>query len=112
MMMMMMMKRRIPMEEKREIKVETHSNRDFRTYHTNFQISNSHLEIFYRPLRESSNEYLKKVGRKGSTLIQRVMEIPGITGIFSAPYSVGVEKGQNFIWEEIEPQILETVEKS
>lgn len=100
------------MEEKREIKVETHPNEDIRTYHTNFEISNSHLEIFYRPLRESSDEYLKKVGRKGSILIRRLMKIPGITEIFSAPYSVGVKKGQNFIWGEIEPQILETIEKS
>jgi len=94
------------------VKAETHSNADMRTYHTNFEISKTHTRIFWRPLRESSDKYLKEVGRKGATLVRRLFRIPGITQIFVDPYSVGIEKGMNFSWDNLEPIIIETITKS
>lgn len=105
---MKMMKRSITMETK--IVVETHPNNECRTYHTDFEISKDHIENFWRPVRPESKEYLQKLGRKGGTLVRRLLALSGIAEVTIQPYEIMVQKGQAFSWENLELQILETIE--
>ncbi|MDD3475172.1 MAG: NifU N-terminal domain-containing protein [Candidatus Dojkabacteria bacterium] len=92
--------------------VEIVPNPNMRNYHTNFEISKSHIQIFYRPLRESTGGYLIEVGRKGATIVRRLFKIPGVTEVFVHPYSLGIKKGKCFKWDEIEPKVIEVIMKS
>lgn len=94
------------------VKVEIVPNPNIRIFHTNFEISKSHIQIFYRPLRESSKEYLTKIGRKGATIVRRLFKIPGVTEVFVHPYSLGIKKGECFKWDEIEDRVIEVIMKS
>jgi len=93
-------------------KVEIVPNPNMRIFHTNFEISESHIQVFYRPLRESSEEYLTKIGRIGATIVRRLFRIPGVTRVFVHPYSLDIEKGECFEWNQIEPKVIEVIMKS
>jgi hypothetical protein len=70
-------------------------------FHTNFEVSQSVIEDFYRPLRTSSDEYLKKIGHNGAQLVRKLMELPGVTEIFIQPYEVNIHIGKAFSWSEV-----------
>ena len=103
-----------PIEESTPLpyEVEIVPNQNMRNYNTNFEISKSHIQIFYRPLRESSKEYLTEVGRKGATIVRRLFRIPGVTEVFINPYRLWIIKGECFKWNDIEPKVIETIMKS
>jgi len=67
-------------------------------FHTNFEVSSSVIEDFMRPLRESSKEYLNKVGVQGAILVAKLMNLPGITEVWIHPYEVSIKIGQVFNW--------------
>jgi hypothetical protein len=75
------------------------------SFNLNFEVSDSRIEVFYRPLRESSREYLRKVGPIGSKIVQALFKIDGITEVFIKPYEVTIEKGEAFGWYEIDPLV-------
>lgn len=91
------------------VKVESHPNPLSRSYHTDFEISKSHVQIFWRPLRPESREYLKLVGRRGSALLHKVFRVPGVNQVFINPYEIHVIKGVNFLWANIDPGILKAL---
>lgn len=91
------------------IVVESHPNIDRRTYHTVFEISKDHIGIFYRPYVPEDKKGLEKLGRKGGTLVRRLLTLPGITEVAIMPYQISVQKGKAFSWDVLEPQILETI---
>lgn len=69
-------------------------------YHTNFEVSRSVIENFKRPLRDSSESYLTKIGSEGASLVRNIMALPGITEIWTHPYEISVGIGQAFSWTE------------
>lgn len=71
-------------------------------FHTNFEVSQSVIEDFYRPLRTSSDEYLKKIGHNGAQLVSKLMKLPGVTEIFIQPYEVTIHIGKAFSWNEVD----------
>ena len=86
-------------------------NPRLRVYHVNFEISQSVIESFKRPLRETSEKYLKKVGERGTLLLREIFAIPGVTEVYIEPYELDVEKGYAFSWGEIEPAVMEALRR-
>lgn len=79
---------------------------DYMRVHLNKEISNSRVESFCRPLNDSSQKYLEKLGPLGKSLILKFFLINGITEITIEPYELRFEKGKAFLWtEELIPQI-------
>lgn len=71
-----------------------------RGYHTNFEISKDQIEIFYRPLAESSESNLTKVGNVGARLVRNVLALSGVVEIFIKPYELTVKIGHAFDLDE------------
>ena len=86
-----------------QIQKEFFPNPECMEFHVNVEISQSVIQSFYRPLRPTSDTYLKEVGEKGAKLITRVMAIPGVTEVSITPYSLFLSKDSSlFQWKEIE----------
>lgn len=79
--------------------MDTKSGKSVR-FHTNFEVSQSVIEDFRRPLRDSSESYLKKIGYDGATLVRQLMALPGVTEVWMQPYEVTVTIAQAFSWTE------------
>jgi len=72
--------------------------------HTTVEISQYCINSFYRPLRDTSEEYLEKVGEKGAELVRRVIAIPGVKELFIHPYELTLVRSSSlFEWEDIVP---------
>lgn len=71
-----------------------------REYHTNFQISKDQIEIFYRPLGETAESNLIKLGNVGSRLVRSVLALSGVVEIFIKPYALTVKIGKAFDLDE------------
>ena len=84
----------------KSMQVEKGLSTTLRKFHTNFDLSKSRLEKFERPIRQSSQEYLEKVGPKGAGLVCKTMKVPGVVEISIQPYEVMVEIAKLFNWEE------------
>jgi len=69
-------------------------------FHANFEVSQSAIENFYRPLRLSSERYLERVGPTGAKLVRRLITLPVVTEIWVKPYEVTIYIGQAFSWVE------------
>lgn len=95
-----------------KIVVESVPNPNFRNYHVNTEISQVPTLDFWRPLRESSKEYLERAGEVGSTLLRKVFDIPGVNHVIMEPYVLSVIKGEAFDWEEVEPPVLEAIKQA
>jgi hypothetical protein len=92
---------------KHRIVVETHPNQHCLTFHSTTLLSEAHQLDFHRPLRESSEKFLEKIGERGSKLVQALLAIDGVVQVLIEPYHFCVIKGQAFSWEDIKPKILE-----
>ncbi|MCJ7793066.1 MAG: NifU N-terminal domain-containing protein [Candidatus Marinimicrobia bacterium] len=79
---------------------------DIRFYHVTLEISESPSQTFWRPLRDTSERPLKETGEIGSDLIRRIFAIQGVAAISIVPYSLKVEKGSAFKWDEVEAYVL------
>jgi hypothetical protein len=81
----------------------------FRIFHTRFIVSKSRIENFDKPLRPSSERYLREVGEPGITLVRRIISIPGVIKVWIEPYEIAVEISKAYSFEEIEPKVLEAL---
>ncbi len=87
-----------------QIKKESPPNSNVIPFYTTAEISQFQLHTFYRPLRDTSEQYLKDVGGKGAELIRKVMAIPGINTVSISPYKLSLIRSSSlFKWEDIEP---------
>ena len=91
---------------------ETVPNLRIKVYHVSVEISQTPIETFLRPLRESSNEYLDKVGEVGTQIVKEILAILGVIEVSIEPYQIQVEKGKAFGWEDIEPGIIGALKKA
>ena len=82
------------------------------TYHVNFEISESHHESFFRPLRDESEEYLRNVGEIGEKIVRELFEIPGIIVVTIESYGIEIHKGRAFEWKNITSSILDILKES
>lgn len=95
-----------------KIIIESQPDPNYRRYYINTEISQSPRLDFWRPLRESSEFFLKQAGEIGSTLIRKVFNIPGVIYVFIKPYELAVTKGEAFDWEEVETPVLEVLKET
>jgi len=96
----------------KKIKVKiTQFGENERTFHFNVEISQSKFQDFWRPLDESSDEYLKIVGKPGSALIRAAIQMDGVARVYIRPYELQIRKGEAFEWEDIEAKIIEVLTK-
>jgi hypothetical protein len=86
--------------------------RTMRRYHVNTTISESHIEHFQAPLRESSEEYLEKLGPIGDALVRELFSIHGVSEVFIRPYEISVIIGEAFEWEDIDPALIEALRRA
>lgn len=93
------------------IRVERFNNDRIREYNVNRVISESNSERFYRPLRESSEEYLKKIGNLGVRLVRAALRLPGVIKVGIEPYTFCIEISLAHGWDSIEPSIIRLLEK-
>ncbi|MCX6705265.1 MAG: hypothetical protein NT162_02920 [Candidatus Woesebacteria bacterium] len=84
----------------RKVLVEKRSGDRSEAFHTHFEISRSVIEDFRRPLRDSSQSYLTKIGPNGERLVRSLMDLPGVIQIWMQPYEVSVEIAKAFDWYE------------
>ncbi len=94
-----------------KIVVKYFSDPNFREYHVSKEISLSH-EIFKRPLRPRSNEYLKRVGKVGAELVRDIIAVPGVASVGIESYHLWVSKGHAFEWAEIESYVVNALKQA
>jgi len=80
---------------------------DMKIFHTRFEISNSVIEIFMRPLRPSSEPYLREVGVPGKYLVRELMSLDGVTEVCIQPYEISIHISPSYSFDEVTPQVLE-----
>lgn len=82
-------------------------------FNTTFEVSADTTNMFRRPLRESSNRYLARVGDPGASIVKAVLSLPGICSVTIESYEIRVEKGEAFdwVWEgiDLKAKILEAI---
>ncbi len=84
-------------------------NPDILIVHFPIGISKSEVEDFYVPLRESSEAYLQKLGRRGRKIVEGLFNVKVITRVQINPYKVVLYKGKCFSWEELEVEIKKVI---
>ena len=99
--------RKTPPKIQGTILTETYPNTRVKTYHVSFQISNTVIETFRRPIRPSSDQYLNKVEYPGKILVRRLLKIDGVTEVTIRPYSVGITVAKLFRWDDVESDIYQ-----
>lgn len=95
----------------KKIVIVTFPNQVIREYHTNFEVSKSHREQFYRPLRLTSLEPLMTVGIDGGELIRMLFKMDGVCEVTVYPYIIRISIGDAFDWQPIEAEIFDAVQK-
>ena len=83
----------------------TETNGQSREYHLKILVSNTNIQNFYRPLRDSSKRYLNEVGYPGNQIIKKLFDIPGVTDVWVYSYYLSVKIAKMFSWEETTPKI-------
>lgn len=94
---------------KGKIRVERVPNPQVLVFHVNRVISRAAIQDFWRPLRENSEQYLAKVGKKGAEIVRRVLRLPGVSEVFISPYELSVTIAGVYSWESLEPSILKVL---
>lgn len=69
-------------------------------FHSNFEVSKTQIKNFWRPLRASSDQYLKELGPDGAALVRKLMDLPGVNEIWMHPYEVTIMIAEAFGWNE------------
>lgn len=93
------------------IRAQRFPNDRIREYNVNRVISESYSESFDRPLRESSEEYLKKIGKLGARLVRAALRLPGVIEVGIKPYTFRITISLAHGWDSIEPSIIRLLEK-
>jgi hypothetical protein len=92
-------------EQSQPRKIVIHnSEQGRRKFSTNFEVSRTQIQDFWRPLRDSSEQYLKEIGSDGARLVRKLMDLPGVTEIWIHPYEVTVEISKAFDWNSMNLQ--------
>ena len=94
---------------KARIVIEQCPNPHFQEFHCTALLSEARRQEFKRPLRDSSEKYLKLLGEKGAGLIHTLFGIAGVAEVFISPYEITVVKGEAFDWKDIQPETLEAL---
>lgn len=94
----------------RKVVVETFPNNLIRDYNTDFEVSKSQREEFWKPLRVSSIDHLIKTGLQNADFVQLLFDIDGITQVIMHPYQVGIYIGAAFEWSKVQPKIMRAFE--
>lgn len=82
-----------------------------RVYEPNFKVSASGGKFKWAIMLEDGAA-LKRVGRKGAALVKRILRIKGISELEISPYEIVIKKGGNFLWKDVERQVVEEILKS
>jgi len=92
------------MEELDFIKVETHPNRDIQTYHVRCPL------LKREKYKEHRYDAKEDIFRATKFILQSLKEVIGIEDAYCHNmYSLSVEKGQAFTWDELTPMIIEII---
>lgn len=93
------------------IHIVSFPNSRVKDFNVNRVISKSHIERFFRPLRDSSGEYLKNTGSLGSLLVREILRLPGVTTVTIQPYTIGIEISPAHDWTSIEGTIVNLLKR-
>jgi hypothetical protein len=93
------------------IRTQRFRNDRIREYNVNRVISESHIERFDRPLRESSEKYLNKIGKLGARLVRAALRLPGVIEVGIEPYTFRITISLAHGWDSIEPSIIRILKK-
>jgi hypothetical protein len=88
-----------------EVSGESVPNRNLFIANTNFLISEGRTQQFYRPIRRSSQRYLREVGEDCAELVKRLTRVDGIVAVTVQPYELMIEKAPLFDWDAIQINI-------
>lgn len=92
---------------------DSERNPDMFHIHFPIEISESAIEHFHRPLRDSSELYLRKVGEIGRKITEGLFAIKGIEEVYIKPYSLSIIKGKCFSWTwNIMPKVKKAIRKA
>ncbi len=85
---------------------------DEKIYHFGIEISQS-SEVFYRPLRPSSDSYLAKVGPAAAKIVKELFRYDnGVETIRVYSYIIQVKKATLFEWDPIRDILLDIAEEA
>lgn len=90
------------------VQVQTVPNMNIRRFHTKVNLNGDGSGHFSRPLRETDAD-LHKLGSHGRSIVEKVMQIPGVVEVSIYRYNLTVEKANLFDWSEIEPTVFEAI---
>jgi hypothetical protein len=82
---------------------------DDRGYNLTVEISEAFHDSFLRPLRDTSDRFLERVGAIGEKVVRGLIAIPGVERVEIGPYYVNVHKGVAFDWKEIHGHVVEVL---
>lgn len=80
-------------------------------YHTTAEVSESQIQIFERPLRDSYLGDLKAMGEPGRKLVEEVLAIDGVVTVSLTPYTVQITIGEAFEWNDISSAVIEALKR-
>jgi len=98
-------------ENEIKVYIETVPNPDCIIVHVNYEISNAVIENFMRPLRDSSERYLDKIGPLGTKIVRELFSLQGIAEVTIQPYQLHIQKGKLFDWVKLKPAIKRILNK-
>ena len=75
-------------------------------YHVTEILSNDPGQRFDRPIRDSSEKLIKKLGLRGESLIRYLITVDGVVSLFISPYLLVVTKGEAFSFDDIDPGVI------
>ena len=97
---------------KREISIYHHPNPEMKSFLTREDISAMRVEHFKGSPDNISDAALHSLGPIGSRVVKEIFKIPGIREIRIKPKEILVKKEGESLWADIEPLIIETLERS
>ena len=77
-------------------------------FYTSHIVSQS-TQSFRRPLNEKSEQYLKKLGRLGRDLVERIIKIRGVTMVDINSYEIRIEFGPAHDLETVQKSVLKVI---
>lgn len=89
--------------------VNSFPNQEVREYSLDVEICETRREMFYRPLRETSENPMNRLGKIGKALVKNIMSIPGVTEIDIDPYCLRIHIAEAFKWGDVEPLVIEAI---
>ena len=90
------------------VEIESLPNPSYHDFNTKVNLTGDEDGHFSRPLRATDPD-LRKLGSHGRSIVEKVMQVPGVVGVSIYQYELTVEKADLFNWSEIEPTIFEAL---